>query len=200
MFWDENDNLIANNASSIAFFKEFNFDLNIGRSRNELLKHMILNDRLSIPGGLKKERFFKKVTDEWKTFKGKRLRENTFSNGKTILTTDTRLVDGSTISLYVDITDLKQVEKKQNQLVNAIDVMPNSISLWNKDDKLIMANKTSINDMKKLNFDLKPGVSRMAMVKNGVQLGLFPIPKGLTKKSFYQLKKSCKILWVCLNL
>ena len=158
MFWDENDILIANNASSVRFFKEFNFDLNIGRSRNELLKHMILNDRLSIPGGLKKERFFKKVTDEWKTFKGKRLRENTFSNGKTILTTDTRLVDGSTISLYVDITDLKQVEKKQNQLVNAIDVMPNSISLWNKDDKLIMANKTSINDMKKLNFDLKPGV------------------------------------------
>ena len=39
--------------------------------------------------------------------------------------------------------------------------MPNSISLWDKDNKLIMANQTSISDMKKLNFELKPGVPRI---------------------------------------
>ena len=174
MFWDENDNLIANNASSIAFFKEFNFDFDIGISRKKLIRHMVLNDNILLSQGINKQRFLKNITDEWQNFKGKRLRETNFSNGKTILSTDTRLDDGSTITLYVDISDLKEVEKRQKQLIDAIDVMPNSISLWDRENKLIMANKTSINDMKKLNFDLKPGVPRISMVRNGVQLGLFP--------------------------
>ena len=51
-----------------------------------------------------------------------------------------------------------------------------------------MANKTSINDMKKLNFELKPGVPRISMVRNVVNRGLVPIPKGMTKKQFYELR------------
>ena len=99
-----------------------------------------------------------------------------------------RLEDGSTISLYVDVTDIKTVEKNQKQLIDAIDVMPNSISLWDKENKLIMANQTSIADMKKLNFELKPGVPRISMVRNVVSHGLVPIPKGMTKKQFYESK------------
>ncbi len=188
MFWDQNDKLIANNKSSVSFFKDLGFSLDIGISRKELLENTILKNKLIIPNDISQKNFLKKVTKEWKSFSGKRLRENNFSNGKTILTTDTRLEDGSTISLYVDVTDIKAVEKNQKQLIDAIDVMPNSISLWDKDNKLIMANQTSISDMKKLNFELKPGVPRISMIRNVVNHGLVPIPKGMTKKQFYELK------------
>ena len=187
MFWDQNDKLIANNKSSVSFFKDLGFSLDIGISRKELLENTILKNKLIIPNDISQKNFLKKVTKEWKSFSGKRLRENNFSNGKTILTTDTRLEDGSTISLYVDVTDIKAVEKNQKQLIDAIDVMPNSISLWDKDNKLIMANQTSISDMKKLNFELKPGVPRISMIRNVVNHGLVPIPKGMTKKQFYEL-------------
>ena len=42
--------------------------------------------------------------------------------------------------------------------------------------------------MKKLNFELKPGVPRISMIRNVVNHGLVPIPKGMTKKRFYELK------------
>ena len=166
MFWDQNDKLIANNKSSVSFFKKFGFNLDIGITRNQLLEYMILKEKVLIPKEENKKQYLKKIIKEWRLFKGKKLRENNFSNGKTILTTDTRLEDGSTISLYVDVTDIKTVEKNQKQLIDAIDVMPNSISLWDKENKLIMANQTSIADMKKLNFELKPGVPRISMVRN----------------------------------
>ncbi len=188
MFWDQNDKLIANNKSSVSFFKKFGFNLDIGITRNQLLEYMILKEKVLIPKEENKKQYLKKIIKEWKLFKGKKLRENNFSNGKTILTTDTRLEDGSTISLYVDVTDIKTVEKNQKQLIDAIDVMPNSISLWDKENKLIMANQTSIADMKKLNFELKPGVPRISMVRNVVNHGLVPIPKGMTKKQFYESK------------
>ncbi len=188
MFWDQNDELIANNKSSVSFFKKLGFNLDIGITRSQLLEYMILKEKVLIPKEENKKQYLKKIIKEWKLFKGKKLRENNFSNGKTILTTDTRLEDGSTISLYVDVTDIKTVEKNQKQLIDAIDVMPNSISLWDKENKLIMANQTSIADMKKLNFELKPGVPRISMVRNVVNHGLVHIPKGMTKKQFYESK------------
>ena len=189
-FWDENNKLIATNKSAIDHLKEFGFDLRLGVDRFDHVKHLVDHNYNTIQSGLNKKTHIKRMKESWNNFTGQRSRETKFSNGLSFLFTDTRLKDGSTISLWSDITEIKQVEDSQKQLIDAIDVMPNSISLWNKDNKLIMANKTSINDMKKLNFDLKPGISRISMVKNGVQLGLFPIPKGMARKKFYELKQN----------
>ncbi|MFL2830495.1 MAG: PAS-domain containing protein, partial [Candidatus Puniceispirillales bacterium] len=190
MFWDENNKLIATNKAAVDSLKDFGFDLNLGVDRFDHVNHLVDHNYSVLKSGLNKKTHIKQMKESWKNFSGQRTRETKFSNGNSFLFTDTRLVDGSTISLWSDITSIKQVEESQKQLIDAIDVMPNSISLWDKENRLIMANKTSINDMKKLNFDLKPGISRMAMVKNGVQQGLFPIPKGMTRKKFYESKQN----------
>ena len=84
MFWDQNDKLIANNKSSVSFFKKFGFNLDIGITRNQLLEYMILKEKVLIPKEENKKQYLKKIIKEWKLFKGKKLRENNFSNGKTI--------------------------------------------------------------------------------------------------------------------
>ena len=187
-FWNENNKLIATNKSAIDHLKEFGFDLRLGVDRFDHVNHLVDHNYNVLQSGLDKKTHMKRMKESWDNFTGQRTRETKFSNGLHFLFTDTRLEDGSTISLWSDITEIKQVEDSQKQLIDAIDVMPNSISLWDKDNKLIMANKTSINDMKKLNFELKPGVPRISMVRNVVNRGLIPIPKGITKKQFYELK------------
>ena len=52
---------------------------------------------------------------------------------------ETRLNDGSTISLWSDITQIKNRETRLKQLADAVDVMPNTLMLWDKDNNLIMA-------------------------------------------------------------
>ncbi len=188
--WDENNKLIATNKSAVDHLKGFGFDLKLGVDRFDHVSHLVDHNFTILQSGLDKKTHIKRMKESWSNFSGQRTRETKFSNGLYFLFTDTRLEDGSTISLWSDITAVKNVEESQKQLIDAIDVMPNSISLWDKDNKLIMANKTSINDMSKLNFDLKPGTSRISMVKNGVQLGLFPIPKGMTRKKFYESKQN----------
>ena len=42
MFWDSKDNLIAHNKSAVNYLKDLGFDLKIGKSRNDLREHMIL--------------------------------------------------------------------------------------------------------------------------------------------------------------
>ena len=48
-----------------------------------------------------------------------------------------------------DITDLKEKEQKalnaEKRLQDAIDSMPHGISLWDKNDKLVMCNKYAYN-------------------------------------------------------
>ena len=65
--------------------------------------------------------------------------------------------------------EIKKGEKSLKQLRDSIEIIPNMLMLWDKDNNLIMANESSRRDQKKLGFDLKPGASRLEMVKNGVK-------------------------------
>ena len=57
MFWDSKDNLIARNKSAVNFLKDMGFNLKIGKSRNDLREHMILNGYVKAPKKIKKEAF-----------------------------------------------------------------------------------------------------------------------------------------------
>ena len=67
--------------------------------------------------------------------------------------------------------------------------MPNTLMLWDKNNNLIMANESSRRDQRKLGFDLKPGASRLEMVKNGVRRGVFLPRKGQSKKDLILERK-----------
>ena len=128
MFWDENDKLIATNKSAVDHLKNLGFNLQLGVHRFDHVNHLVNNDFSALQSGLNKKAHIKRMKEDWKNFSGQRTREAKFSNGTSFLFTDTRLDDGSTISLWSDVTQIKQVENNQKQLIDAIDVMPNSIS------------------------------------------------------------------------
>ena len=72
--------------------------------------------------------------------------------------------DGSYIQIFDDITDLKEKEHQarlaEKRLQDAIDSMPHGISLWDKNDVLIMNNKYAYNIHKKAGIDnYLPGIT-----------------------------------------
>ncbi|MDC0227243.1 PAS-domain containing protein [Alphaproteobacteria bacterium] len=189
MFWDSKDKLIATNKAAIDFVKEFGFDLKLGVDRFDHVHHMHAKKIIILEKDTSSEQQITKSKKSWKNFTGTRTRESDFANGRTFLFTETRLEDGSTISLWSDITEIKQGEKSLQLLRDAIEVMPNTLMLWDKNNNLITANKSSRDDQKKLGFDLKPGSSRLEMVKNGIKKGVFLPRKGQSEKDFILERK-----------
>ncbi len=189
MFWDKNDFLIAHNQSAISFLKQFKFNLKIGCNRQDLANHMQEKGFVKPEEGLSLEQHMKKRRLSWKKLKGQRIRETAFNNGMTLMFNETRLSDGSTISLWSNITEIKNREIKLKQLADAVDVMPNTFMLWDKNNNLIMANQSSRTDQKKLGFNLIPGASRLEMVKNGVKKGVFLPKNGQSTKDFVLERK-----------
>ena len=189
MFWDKNDFLIAHNESAILFLKQFKFNLKNGCNRDDLAKHLQEKGFVKPEEGLSLSEHMKKRRLSWKKLKGQRIRETAFNNGMTLLFNETRLNDGSTITLWSNITEIKNREIKLKQLADAVDVMPNTFMLWDKNHNLIMANQSSRADQKKLGFKLIPGASRLAMIKNGVKKGVFLPKKGQTNTDFIRERK-----------
>ncbi len=189
MFWDKNDFLIAHNQSAILFLKQFKFNLKIGCNRKDLANHMQEKGFVKPEEGLSLEQHMKKRRLSWQKLRGQRIRETAFNNGMTLLFNETRLDDGSTISLWSNITEIKNRETKLKQLADAVDVMPNTFMLWDRNNNLVMANQSSRTDQKKLGFNLIPGASRLEMVKNGVKKGVFLPKKGQSTKDFILERK-----------
>ena len=87
-----------------------------------------------------------------------------------ILGTSTRLLDGGTLQIWTDITELKKKEQEvvesekkvraaEEKISNAINNMPHGITMWDKDMKLLMINDFGNNVWKKGNLDIKIGTS-----------------------------------------
>ncbi len=193
MFWDENDKLIATNKSAVDHLKNLGFDLHLGVHRFDHVNHLINNDFSILQSGLNKKAHINKMKENWKNFSGQRTREAKFSNGTSFLFTDTRLDDSSTISLWSDITEIKKGEKSLKQLRDSIEIIPNMLMLWNKDNQLIMANKEARNIQKKMGFDLKPGVSRWDMLDAGLKSGCIDTPDGTSPAEWIKNRKKAMV-------
>ncbi len=189
MFWDSNDKLIARNKAAIDFVKEFGFDLKLGVNRFDHVHHMHKKNVITLKKGINKSQQIQLSKESWKNFKGTRSRESNFTNGKSFLFTETRLEDKSTISLWSDVTEIKQVEESQKQLIDSIEIIPNMLMLWDKDNQLIMANKKARDIQKRMGFDLKPGVSRFDMLETGLKSGALQNNEGLTAKEWVEKRK-----------
>ena len=166
MFWDKDDFLIAHNESAISFLKQFKFDLKIGCHRDDLTNHMQRKGFVKPEDGLSLQEHMKKRRLSWKKLKGQRIRETAFKNGITLMFNETRLNDGSTITLWSDISKIKNREMELKQLVDAIDIMPNDVMLWDKNNNLIMCNKIVKEKQKKWGFEMSPGSSRAKLMDN----------------------------------
>ena len=97
---------------------------------------------------------------------------------------ETRLNDGSTITLWSDISKIKNREMELKQLVDAIDIMPNDVMLWDKNNNLIMCNKIVKEKQKKWGFEMSPGSSRAKLMDNLLKKNLIRPNNNLSAKKF----------------
>ena len=190
MFWDENDQLIVSNKRNQEIMKQAGIDfiLEKGIKYEQMLKKQVNSNLYILPKGISKSKYIKKRLQERAELKS-RTREINLQTGTTIIANETRFEDGSLLSVYTDITDLKKQQIELKQLADAIEFTPSNLMLWDKDNKLIMANKKARDENAKRGFSLKKGSSRVEMVKNALKKGLMEPPKGVTINKFLEGRK-----------
>ncbi len=190
MFWGKDDQLIAHNDSAVSFLKNFGFKLKIGCHRNDLTNHMQRKGYVKPDEGLTLEKHMNERRLAWKNFKGNRIRETKFTNGITLMFNETRLDDGSTITLWSDISEIKNRETELKRLVDAVDNMPTQVILWDKDNNLLMANKEVKLKEKTLGLKFKMGINRLEIVKHSLSKGFLTTPPNMTKKQFLKEREN----------
>ena len=183
--WDADDNLIFCNK----FWKNFiesisGLRLEPGINREEM-RQSIFNVKGVISANGKdiidRQEHSKTAAQYWKELQGGTRRELTFNNGKTMLMSHTRMEDGVTLTVGSDITELKEQMTISEQLQAAIDEAPVRITLWDKDDKLVLANKFTADQMGGYGVKFIPGEitkqeQRKAMFELGVVKSVNGIP------------------------
>ena len=161
MLWDKDDKIITTNNFIKQRMKEFGFDVVPGVTTGKEYRQFLLDNDLIISiNGIKI--IDNKLPSSYeinRDGRGNELREIEFSNGEIVLMEDGVLADGSKIQIGTDITGRKKREKILNQLQEAIEAAPLRISLFGKDDKLILANKFVRERMKTFGMDMIPGVT-----------------------------------------
>ena len=188
MFWDQNNKLIATNKAAVDHLKGFGFDLRLGVDRFDHVKHLVDHNYSSLETGTNKRTHIKNERKLEQLFRTKNKRNKVFK-WDVFLFTDTKLNDGSTISLWSDITEIKQGEKSLKLLSDAIEIIPNMLMLWDKDNKLIMANRRARDIQSKMGITLKPGISRFDMLEAGLKSGSLLDSEGLTAKEWVEKRK-----------
>ena len=165
LLWDNNHKLIHSNAMAKSNAKlRLNVELRDGITRKEYVMYIIKSGLLEVPKGMTENEFIDQREKEINNFNDKQRFETTFTDGVTFAGLFNKFPDGSYIQIFDDITDLKEKEHQarlaEKRLQDAIDSMPHGISLWDKNDVLIMNNKYAHNIHKKAGIhNYVPGIT-----------------------------------------
>ena len=128
MFWDENDELIIANNKTEQLHKQWgvNFKLTKGIKFEEMLRKQISANLYQIPKGINSDEYISlRLTERSNLTSGSR--EVSIFDGSTILANEIKFEDGSLLSVYTDITDLKKQQLEFKQLADAIEIIPNNM-------------------------------------------------------------------------
>ena len=61
-------------------------------------------------------------------------REIQLNNGSTFVASEIKLEDGSVLSIFSDVSDIKQREAEYKLVSDALDTLPHGATLWDKED------------------------------------------------------------------
>ena len=61
-------------------------------------------------------------------------------------------------NVFTDITEIKQSKNQLKQLNDAIEIIPNMLMLWDKENHLIMANKKARKFSNGMSYSKKNGI------------------------------------------
>ncbi|MBO42140.1 MAG: hypothetical protein CMM28_00300 [Rhodospirillaceae bacterium] len=172
MFFDQNSRLILGNKFAREWQKKYQFDLKPGVHRIDMRKNLLKNG-LAADGYMAVDEAEYEKTEKVRLSEiGSETQERSLTDGSTFLSSDTMLDDGSTFTVFTDITELKKRELELERLSSAIESISSGVIFFDKDSRLVLANKFARDWQAELGFDLKPGVHRIEMRKNLIEKGL----------------------------
>ena len=189
-YWDENDNLIMANNKANEMHREMGIKCEFvkGLFYEDMVRAQLSSPFFKVPDGETIETEIKRRKQYRKSVQSN-YREVFLENDSTWYVIDKRLEDGSFLSIFSDITEIKNKEKEHKRLADALEILPNNMMLWDKENNLVMANAKARNANAARGFDLKKGSSRIKMIENSLNREFITLPKGVTKKQFLDNRK-----------
>ena len=88
------------------------------------------------------------------------------------------------ITVITDITERKIQEAMQSRLSNAIDSIPSHVMFWDKNERLIKANKLAVDENKKDGVTLEEGMAYSDFLKNQFKNNLYNVPEKFDLEEF----------------
>ena len=183
MFWDKDERLIKANELAVNENLRDGIKLNKGMSYSEFLTSQFEQKLYSVPKDFSVEKFVEKRLKERSELTSKSTKVK-YRDGKTVIRTENKLDDGGILTILNDVTDLEKKESQERLLTQAIDKMSGGIIVWDKNHKLIFANKEMRDNP--FGFEFKKGVSRHDMLEHQQETGYSPIPKDKSVKEWVE--------------
>ena len=176
MLWDKNYNLVmANQEAKIRLKENINFDIHPGVSRKDMISTAINSGFVIPPKGMTKKQYLKQRLADFDKIKKQHTFQNTLEDGTVRLVSAARLPDGGVLQFFTDITEMKKNERELERLRDGIDVLPNGMMFWDRDNYLIAHNKSAVSFLKRFKFNLKVGRHRKEFLNHMHNLSLIHI-------------------------
>ena len=170
ILWDKDNKVFFCNKAAVDMQQRWGFELKPGASRLEMIKNNVKNKYFTLPVGQTEEEYLSKSIEQIRE-SSEGFQIETKDEEKYWLATVVGLEDGSYISTYTDISELKSQEKELKRLQDATDQMPTAMALWDTKDNLVYANKILREFQSDYGFEMKPGINRIDMLRNQISKG-----------------------------
>ena len=154
LFWDKDDKLITSNKQIRKEQSKWKIDLINGMSWETMFHKQLKAGVYEIPANKNIEDF----TKERSEFRAKLTsnkdskRETRLTDGKIYFSNEIRLKDGSMLSVFTDISEIKKQETELLRLRDGIETLPNGLMFWDENDDLIASNKSAVNLVKAVSY------------------------------------------------
>ena len=199
ILWDVNDLLVYADPGMHALYKSKEFrksfgkvDLSPGMSWMDWTRQEIQLGIIELPNETTETKYLKKLQDEREAIQEKRVRELTFANGVTILSTDVRLSTGGLFSNFFDITEQKKQRKEKEQLSNALDSTKTSIVIFNKNDEYTYANEQFLRLQSSRGLPMEKGMTFSQWFKRLIDNNVFAVPPEMSADEYLAYRESLR--------
>ena len=143
MFWDKNEQLVKANSLAVNENKKEGIKLEEGMHYADFLKGQFNNNLYNTPKDFDLEKFVKKRMRERSELDSKSTKVK-YKNGKTVIRTENKLVDGGILTILNDVSELDRKERRESLLKDSLDNLSYGVQLWSRNKKLLTFNKAVV--------------------------------------------------------
>ncbi len=180
-FWDNKEQLIYANKSMQDWQNNVGFEMQPGAKKKDLVSNLISKKIIRTEkSATELEEYFKSVkvsaaqrskSTDIQFFLGDQL--------QTTAVTEIDLKNGDSIQRFSDVSRDRKREAEIKRVYDALENFPTGAMLWDKEHKLIFANRAAREIQENNGLKMSVGISRIDMVKNSIKNNIFALPNDI---------------------